>query len=621
MDGLMQVSGPAAPKAAYPPRVIWMLWLQGWDKAPPVARAARNSWQGRNPGWRVQALDRVQLSRFLPAEILEAIFAAPKPPEALSDQIRLELLHRYGGVWADATTLCLRPLDQWLPAAMPHGFFAFDRPGPDRMIASWFLAAEKGSVIVGRWRDAAWRYWQGRTEPDQYFWVHNLFAQVYGMYPGVRALWDGTPKITAQHPLHFGPDARELHQPPTAEIRAALDARGIRVAKLTHKFTAPPGGDSTLALLCAGASETPGAAACEPRARRLLLGWYGTFEGHGTVGDLRSLEAAVSHLVARGHAVTHATAAALDIAGAERADWQAVQPESFDAVLFVCGPILRQHPETGAFFDRFRHRNLAGLGVSLLPPDHFNHLNPFARVFARQGLPEMFGDIAVTASAAANIAAPMSSTSERRRDAPVIGLALRGVQNEYGAENLLADEAAALFAALTDVVARHGDARITMLENHLVRAGVPPDDIERAYARCDLVLTTRFHGAVIAMRQGVPFIALDHIRGGAKVLPLLRDSGWPAVGRVDASAALDVIRTGLDLLHDPQAARLTVALSRAVTDANRTLAALDAWLESLAEAPSVGTSPVVSGVAAPSARRWRWFPSRSAKDRSPEETA
>jgi Capsular polysaccharide synthesis protein len=36
---------------------IWMLWLQGWDNAPAIVRACLESWRGRNPGWRVEALD------------------------------------------------------------------------------------------------------------------------------------------------------------------------------------------------------------------------------------------------------------------------------------------------------------------------------------------------------------------------------------------------------------------------------------------------------------------------------------------------------------------------------------------------------------------------------------
>lgn len=41
---------------------------------------------------------------FLIEDDLERITSTGAPPEALSDLIRFELLHRYGGIWADATT-------------------------------------------------------------------------------------------------------------------------------------------------------------------------------------------------------------------------------------------------------------------------------------------------------------------------------------------------------------------------------------------------------------------------------------------------------------------------------------------------------------------------------------
>jgi hypothetical protein len=112
----------------FPPRVIWTLWLQGWDNAPAIVRACLARWQNLNPGWRVHALDAQTLARFLSASDIDRIIRAETPLEAISDQIRIELLHHYGGVWADATTMCMRPLDRWLPASMPMGFSRFQGP-------------------------------------------------------------------------------------------------------------------------------------------------------------------------------------------------------------------------------------------------------------------------------------------------------------------------------------------------------------------------------------------------------------------------------------------------------------------------------------------------------------
>ena len=81
-----------------------------------MPRACLESWRNRNPDWIVHALDERTLSNFIPRDRLEQILRTPRNEiEALSDRIRIELLSRYGGVWVDATTLCARPLDEWLP--------------------------------------------------------------------------------------------------------------------------------------------------------------------------------------------------------------------------------------------------------------------------------------------------------------------------------------------------------------------------------------------------------------------------------------------------------------------------------------------------------------------------
>ena len=110
---------------------------------------------------------------------MNRILSTNAPREALSDLVRLELLHRYGGVWGDATTVCAKPLDGWLNQYARHGFFAFDRPGPDRMISTWFLAAHKGSYIVERWRDAAARYWRDRIERDEIVAGYIIFSSEF----------------------------------------------------------------------------------------------------------------------------------------------------------------------------------------------------------------------------------------------------------------------------------------------------------------------------------------------------------------------------------------------------------------------------------------------------------
>ncbi|WP_147418117.1 capsular polysaccharide synthesis protein [Salinisphaera sp. Q1T1-3] len=216
-DRLMQ-----APPAPNPPaRTIWMLWLQGETEAPALVRACIESWRVRNPSWTVRVLD---------AESLVNTIALPRFPSHISpshkaDIIRLRLLARYGGVWADATTICQRPLDEWIDVTTPRGFFAFTRPQPLRSVANWFIAAHTDAPLLQAWLAWSETYMLSRRPARSYFWQHHTFDWLLARDPERQREWDETPKISARGPHvlqrlldgHLSAQAR-----PTAEQLASL---------------------------------------------------------------------------------------------------------------------------------------------------------------------------------------------------------------------------------------------------------------------------------------------------------------------------------------------------------------------------------------------------------------
>jgi Capsular polysaccharide synthesis protein len=218
------------------PKTIWCLWFQGWDNAPDLVKACCASWRRHNPGWAIRFLSRETLGDYLPPSAeRDAIENKNLPLEALSDLARIELLSRFGGVWVDSTVYCLRPLDDWLPQAMPRGFFAFDRPGPDRMVSTWFLAAERRSHVVEAWRRRTLDYWQSRAERHHYFWLHYLFGEAYGEDAEFRDIWDSTVKISADGPHWFTPCDERLSRRVSGLDRSLVETAQVPVLKLTHK--------------------------------------------------------------------------------------------------------------------------------------------------------------------------------------------------------------------------------------------------------------------------------------------------------------------------------------------------------------------------------------------------
>lgn len=250
-------------------RKVWFLWLQGIENAPELVRRCHRSWVERS-GWDVVTLDETSLSQYTSIDHGRGVVARQSPNHR-SDLIRLDLLSTIGGVWADATCFCVSPLDDWLPAATKEGFFAFDRPHPNRLLASWLLASERRGVIATRMFEETRRYFQRhpyrRSEfweqhldgsarrrrlwftrlfydglkVAPYFFFHYQFERLLEMDHRVRSVWDLVPKVPADGPHRIQREG--LFKQPSAGLREEIDERRVPVYKLTWKVAeteAPP---------------------------------------------------------------------------------------------------------------------------------------------------------------------------------------------------------------------------------------------------------------------------------------------------------------------------------------------------------------------------------------------
>ncbi|MEJ6403368.1 capsular polysaccharide synthesis protein [Yoonia sp. 2307UL14-13] len=212
--------------------VSTFFWDTGFETAPDIVKLCAQSWLRFHPDWDVVLLDQTQADEILPRDG----FPAEMIISHYADMLRTALLLKHGGVWADATCLCLKPLDGWLPNIFNQcGFFAFHKPGPDRLISSWFLAAAKNSVVVEEMHaifGAYWKWGPHHAGKPPYFWFHYLFEHLVQDNRDVRARWSHAPKISAV-PVHQLKRLLSGTIDDTARIRAMIGATPVQ--KLTHK--------------------------------------------------------------------------------------------------------------------------------------------------------------------------------------------------------------------------------------------------------------------------------------------------------------------------------------------------------------------------------------------------
>ena len=263
----------------------------------------------------------------------------------------------------------------------------------------------------------------------------------------------------------------------------------------------------------------------EVEGRTLVVGWF-SFELMGaTAGDIISKDVLcgwLRRLGAEHDVMMWAPQRANELRPSE------IDPLEYANVVFVCGPI-GDGPPINAFLERFPHTRKFALNVTLL--QNRDDWNPFEFALERDSSAEVNPDITFLAPTAI---------------APVVGLILVGPQKEYRTQRHdLAEQAFSQVIENRDVAIIRIDTRLD--EN---RYGLrTPAQVESAIARMDAVLTTRLHGAAIAIRRGVPPVVIDPLPGGAKVLAQMRRIGWPLVfhaGDLEPrriSAALDYALT------------------------------------------------------------------------------
>ncbi|WAC60331.1 capsular polysaccharide synthesis protein [Brevundimonas sp. SL130] len=181
-------------------KIIWTCWFQGLEEAPDLVRACVSSWRQRNPGWDLRCLDAGTIGKYVDLAEYVDLSRQRITAASLSDILRILLLHEYGGVWVDATTFCNTPLDEWISPAIQTGFFAFARPGEDRELASWFIAARPGNRLLAAWAARALAYWRDRASTQDYFWLHHQFGELIASDSQAFADWHATPRIGADGP-------------------------------------------------------------------------------------------------------------------------------------------------------------------------------------------------------------------------------------------------------------------------------------------------------------------------------------------------------------------------------------------------------------------------------------
>ncbi len=201
--------------------VVWFMWWQGEDSMPDIIRINYNALQHNLNGYEIIFLDKTNIEQYLtlPQYIWKKLESGLISITHLSDLVRASVLHKYGGLWLDATIHVTAPLPNykgltyWSPKwqikqsekrkyKLWFGLWSISNIPKLTMtqcMGTWYSA--KDNPIFGCLKDFWLAYWKD-SNGKPYYWTTEVFL-IGCMYPKIPAVQNQIDNLGYNNPKVF----------------------------------------------------------------------------------------------------------------------------------------------------------------------------------------------------------------------------------------------------------------------------------------------------------------------------------------------------------------------------------------------------------------------------------
>ena len=187
---------PILPKAIVTP-IIWSCWLQGLDDAPEIVQVCHEERLRCHPNYLHQLVTAKNLADYLTLDdyLLDKWHKGLIKEHSLANIIRLELLHKYGGIWMDATVLCTTDS---LPGYMLYNplfvYSSWSWCSCDvRPVSVWLISSIAKHPLLKAISLCLQEYWRRFDHLVDYFIFHMFWRMLIERWPH---LWAQVPRIS-----------------------------------------------------------------------------------------------------------------------------------------------------------------------------------------------------------------------------------------------------------------------------------------------------------------------------------------------------------------------------------------------------------------------------------------
>jgi hypothetical protein len=210
-------------------KILWMYWDKGIENVTdPYNKMCFDGWKLLNPDWDIRILNEKTISNYIDHFNFEGCTVQHQ-----SDILRIKLLEKYGGVWADASTLPMKPLTGNI-THMDKGtgvFFYRYIPAHNNIhISSWFIISKQPHhYLIKKFVHAFEKKLKNKNQP--YFTFHYTLTNLYNTDLKIKKMIDA---LTITQDLPHAPQRNKKYPNLTSSSEQPLCYK--RAKKITRQM-------------------------------------------------------------------------------------------------------------------------------------------------------------------------------------------------------------------------------------------------------------------------------------------------------------------------------------------------------------------------------------------------
>lgn len=134
------------------PKVIWTFWDS--EKLPEFIEKCIETWKYYNSDYEIKILNLNNHNQYTNVDVTKLKHYDKNKPQLTADYVRTCVLKEHGGVWMDASIICVKPIvfkdstEFFAYYKDNYGFFGkYKYP----IIENWFIATSRNNIFMNEW--------------------------------------------------------------------------------------------------------------------------------------------------------------------------------------------------------------------------------------------------------------------------------------------------------------------------------------------------------------------------------------------------------------------------------------------------------------------------------------